>query len=189
MIPYTILGNREGLPVISIHLPRADGNCRFGSASIINQKSITMKKLIYLAVLLTGLSATAATPPEISEKVLQAFKSTFADAENVVWNEMETTCQANFKLSEVQLRAVYDNEGNLLETVRYYGERNLPPNILSRIKKKYNGKTVFGVTEISTETEVSYHITIKDEKNWYMVKSDPYGNLQQTDKFKRAESE
>ena len=102
---------------------------------------------------------------------------------------METTCQANFKLSEVQLRAVYDNEGNLLETVRYYGERNLPPNILSRIKKKYNGKTVFGVTEISTETEVSYHITIKDEKNWYMVKSDPYGNLQQTDKFKRAESE
>ena len=148
-----------------------------------------MKKLVYLAVMLFSLSATAATPPEISEKVLKAFKATFTDATDVTWKELENSCQANFKLSEIQVRAMYDNEGNLIETVRYYGERNLPPNILARLKKKYSGKNVFGVTEISSENEVSYHITMKDEKNWYVVKSDPYANLQQTDKFKRAEGE
>lgn len=144
-----------------------------------------MKKFLYLAVLLTGLSASAATPP-ISEKVLQAFKQTFAAAENVTWKEVDNNCQANFKLSDIQVRAIYDNEGNLLETVRYYTEKTLPPNILAKLKKKHADKEVFGVTEISSEFDVAYHITLKDAKNWYTIKSDPYGNLQQTDKFKRA---
>ncbi len=74
-------------------------------------------------------------------------------------------------------------EGNLLETVRYYGETNLPPNIIARLKKKYAGSDVFGVTEVTSETEVTFHITMKDEKNWYTIKSDPYANFQQTDKF------
>lgn len=147
-----------------------------------------MKKLIYLAVMLISLSATAATPPEINEKVLKAFKQTFTDAENVTWKELDNSSyQANFKLSEIQVRAMYDNDGNLLETVRYYGERNLPPNILARLKKKYAGKEIFGVTEVSSDADVSYHISLKDEKNWYTIKSDPYANLQQTDKFKRAD--
>ena len=80
-----------------------------------------MKKLIYLAVLFVSLSATAATPPEISEKVLKAFKETFASAKDVMWQESENNCQATFKQSEMKIRAIYDNEGNLLQTVRYYG--------------------------------------------------------------------
>lgn len=138
--------------------------------------------------MLISITATA-TPPEISEKVLKAFKETFANAEEVTWKEMDNSCQANFKVSEVQVRAVYDNEGNLLETVRYYGEKNLPPNILARMKKKYAGKEIFGVTEISSDSEISYHVTLKDDKNWYTIKADPYGNTQQVDKFKRADKD
>jgi hypothetical protein len=149
-----------------------------------------MKKLIYLAVFVTSLSAAATiTPPEISEKVLKAFKETFTEATNVSWQEMDNSCQANFKLSEIQVRAVYDNEGNLLETVRYYGERNLPVNIIAKLKKKFSGKEIFGVTEISSENSLNYYITLKDDKNWYKIKSDPYANLEQTEKFKRADSE
>jgi hypothetical protein len=148
-----------------------------------------MKKLIYLAVLLTGLSAAATTPPEISAKVLKAFKETFGSPDNVTWKEMDNSCQANFKISEVQVRASYDNEGNLLETVRYYGEQTLPPNILSKLKKAYKDKEVFGVTEISSDNDLAYHITLKDEKHWYTIKSDPYANFQQTSKFKRAAGE
>ena len=151
-----------------------------------------MKKILYLAVLLTGLSATAATTPpdEINEKVLKAFKATFTTAEDVTWKELDnSSCQANFKINQITVRALYDNEGNLLETVRYYGENYLPPNIIAKLKKRYAGKEVFGITEVTSESEVAYHITLKDEKHWYTVKSDPYANLQQTDKFKRADGE
>ncbi len=146
-----------------------------------------MKKIIYLAVMLISLSATAATPAEISEKVLKAFKETFSFAENVTWEEVDNTSQASFKQSEIVVKATYDNEGNLLKTIRYYAQDNLPPNILAKLKKRYAGKEIFGVTELSSEQEIVYSISIKDEKNWYTIKSDPYGNLQQTEKFKRGE--
>ena len=146
-----------------------------------------MKKILYLAVLLTGFAATAATPPEISEKVLKAFKETFKAAENVTWEEFNNNdCQANFKQNEIIVKARFDNEGNLLETIRYYGETNLPPNILAKLKKKYSGKEIFGVTEVTSETEVSFYVSLRDEKNWINIKSDPYANLQQIDKFRNA---
>lgn len=145
-----------------------------------------MKKMIYLAVLLTGLTAAAATPPDVTEKVLKAFNETFTDAKNVTWTETENNYKANFSQSEIQVRAIYDGEGNLLETVRYYDEKNLPPNIVAKLKKSYAGKTIFGVTEISSEFELSYHVTLRDAKNWYVVKSDPYGQLELTKKFKDA---
>jgi hypothetical protein len=148
-----------------------------------------MKKLFYAVVLLTGLSATATTPPEVNEKVLKAFKETFANAENVSWKEMDNSCQADFKQFEITVHAVYDNDGNLLETTRYYTEKGLPPNILSKLKKKYPGKEVYGVNEISSDQEISYYITLQDDKFWYNIKSDPYASLEQTSKFKKAATE
>ncbi len=146
-----------------------------------------MKKIIYLAVLLAGLSASASTPPEVNEKVLKAFNETFATAKDVTWQKIDNSCQASFKQSEMKIRAVFDNDGNLLQTVRYYAGSNLPPNILAKLKKKYSGKEIFGVTEITSENELTYQITLKDGKNWYTIQSDPYANLQQTDKFKRGD--
>src|SRR4030095_5401932 len=110
---------------------------------LLTFKSITMKKIIYLAVLLAGLAVTAAATPEPGEKVLKAFKETFTKAENVVWEEFENkNCQANFKQDEIAVKAMFDGDGNLLETIRYYGEKTLPPNIINKLKKKYAGKEV-----------------------------------------------
>jgi hypothetical protein len=76
----------------------------------------------------------------------------------------------------------------LIQTIRYYGERQLLPNIVSKLRKKYTGREIFGVTETSSDLGVSFLVTLKDDKNWYVVKSDVYGNLEQTEKFKRADN-
>jgi hypothetical protein len=148
-----------------------------------------MKKIILSAALLMSIVAVASTSPyEVNEKVLKAFNLTFAKAQDVVWNEFDNVYQANFKQDDIQIRAQYDEEGTLIQTIRYYGERQLLPNIVSRLKKKYGGREIFGVTETSSDNEVTFLVTLKDEKNWYVVKSDVYGNLEQTDKFKRADN-
>ena len=87
----------------------------------------------------------------------------------------------------MQVRAQFAEDGRLIRTLRYYSERELLPNIVARLKKKYTGKEIAGITESSSDDEVSFVINVKDENNWYIVKSDVYGNLQQTDKFKRAD--
>ncbi len=145
-----------------------------------------MKKIIYLAVLLVSITASA-NPPEVSEKILKAFKETFGDAENVSWKEEGDQCQAYFQQSTINIRAVYDNDGNLVKTIRTYDEKTLAPNILSKLKKKYAGKEIFGITEVSTESEINYFITLRDDKNFYKIESDAYGSLQQVEKYKRAD--
>lgn len=146
-----------------------------------------MKKVMYLAVLLLSISATATNPPEISEKVIKAFKETFTQAEEVSWKELDDHCQADFKISEMRVRATYDNDGNLISTTRYYDEKNLPSNILAKLKVKYAGKQINGVTEVITESDIAYHIVLKDEKYWYWVESTPYATLTLTQKLKRGE--
>ena len=147
-----------------------------------------MKKVIYLAFLLTGFVATAApTPPDVNEKILKAFKETFAAAQDVSWHEYDDYSQANFVVDKIQIRAQYAEDGSLIRTIRYYSERELLPNIVAKLRKKYANKEIAGVTESSSDDEVSFVINIKDNDNWYVVKSDVYGNLQQTEKFKRAD--
>ena len=133
-----------------------------------------------------AIGAAATTPPEVNEKVLKAFNETFVKATDVVWHETQNTYEARFKQSEIVTRATYDTYGNLLRTTRYYSEEHLPINIITKLKKRYEGKTVFGVTELSTEDEVEYHIVLEDEKNWSIVVADNFGSLDLTKKFRKA---
>jgi hypothetical protein len=145
-----------------------------------------MKKLVFFLSLFAALNAVAARPPEVSEKVLKAFNETFVKAIDVVWHESQNIYEAHFKQSEIVTRATYDRNGNLLRTTRYYSEENLPINVLTKLKKRYEGKSVYGVTESTTEDEVAYYITLQDEKNWYIVKADNWGSLELTQKFRKA---
>jgi len=145
-----------------------------------------MQKLIIFTCLFAALSATASNPPEVSEKVLKAFSETFMKATDIVWHEVKNLYEASFKQSEIITRAIYDQDGNLLRTTRYYSQENLPINIITKLQKRYAGKSVYGVTELSTEDQVSYHITMQDEKNWYIIKADNLGSLELEQKFKKA---
>lgn len=148
-----------------------------------------MKKVILSVALLVSIIAGATvSPPEVNEKVLKAFNETFAKATDVTWHEYDNYYQANFKQDEIQVRAQYDESGALLKTIRYYGEKQLLPNIVSKLRKKYADREIFGVTETTSPDEVNFLVTLKDQKNWYVVKSDVYGNLEQTEKFKRADN-
>jgi hypothetical protein len=147
-----------------------------------------MKKLLFVAALLTGFASIATPlPTDVNEKILKAFKETFTNATDVTWHEYEKYTQANFKQDDVQVKAQYNDDGVLIKTFRYYTEKQLLPNIVAKLRKKYPGKEVAGVTELTSDEEVSFVINLRDDKNYYIVKSDIFGNLQQTDKYKRAD--
>ena len=145
-----------------------------------------MKKLIIATCLFAALSVRASNPPEVTEKVLKAFNETFMKATDVVWHEVKNFYEASFKQSEIISRAIYDQDGNLVRTTRYYSQENLPINILTKLQKRFAGKTVYGVTELSMEDQVSYHITMQDDKNWYIIKADNWGSLELEQKYKKA---
>jgi hypothetical protein len=146
-----------------------------------------MKTLFISLMLLLGSTAVfATTPPDVNEKVLKAFHETFKDPENVAWHEYDDYYEVSFKQAEIKTLVRYDEQGNLLGTTRYYSEKELQPFIVSRLKSKYPDRSIYGVTEIFTETTLEYYVTMQDEKRWYTVKANSVGDLEQVDKFKKA---
>ena len=150
-----------------------------------------MKTLFISLMLLLGSTAVfAITPPDVNEKVLKAFHETFKNPENVAWHEYDYYYEVSFKQDEIKTRVRYDEQGNMIGTTRYYTEKELQPHIVSKIRSKYPKRSIYGVTEIfSEENNIEYYITLQDEKHWYTVKANAMGDLQQTEKFRKAPAE
>ncbi|MDQ3846698.1 MAG: hypothetical protein M3342_22200 [Bacteroidota bacterium] len=145
-----------------------------------------MKKLLFAAATLVSLLSFATPPADINAKVLKAFNETFTHAQNVIWNEVAGYYDVSFKMNDIQTRVRYDNRGNFIQSIRYYNEQQLPLNVVSKLKKRYADKKVFGVTEMTTTSEVIYRIVLEDEKHWLIVHADATGSIEEMEKYNKA---
>ncbi len=145
-----------------------------------------MKKLLFTAATLVSLLSFATPPADVNAKVLKAFNESFTHAQNVVWNEGKGYYDVSFRQNDIQTRVRYDSKGNFIQSIRYYNEQQLPLNVLARLKKQYNGKKVFGVTEMTTTSEIIYRIVLEDEKNWLIVHADAAGSIEEIEKYKKG---
>ena len=145
----------------------------------------TMKKIFILATAAFFFTASAfAKAP--NEKVLAAFERTFQNATDVKWNDVDDKYEANFKEGSIINRVIYDQDGNVVKSIRYYGGSTLPIMIQAKLTKKFDGKTVFGVTEVNSDSELTYHIILEDATSWLHVRSDVYGSITVEKKLKKA---
>jgi hypothetical protein len=143
-------------------------------------------KTFLLAVAIGCSMLSYAKGPGVDERVLAAFNTTFKNANNVSWTELANTYEVKFSDNNIQMRVVYDKEGNMVNTLRYYNEDKLPVLILTKVKAKYPGKTIYGVTEESSDDGLYYHIILEDSKTWLTVKSDSGGSLHVEKKLKKG---
>jgi hypothetical protein len=122
---------------------------------------------------------------DVNEKVLKTFKATFPNAQNVTWQTIAERYTAQFRQNGIQTIVNYDYEGNLLSATRYYGEDNLPINLIVTLNAKYPAKKIFGVTEVSTNDTIDYFIKLQDQTTWMTVKADAEGNTEVIEKFNK----
>ena len=145
-----------------------------------------MKQILTAAAAVIFTFSSFAKDPGVNEKVLAAFNQTFTDAKEVVWTEANNAFEASFKQHQIQMRVYYDRDGEIVRTLRYYGEEHLPLMVLSKIKTKYSDKKIFGVTEEASQDGIIFHVVLEDEKSWLHINSDVYGSISQTKKMKKG---
>lgn len=122
----------------------------------------------------------------ISDKLLQVFQQTFPDAKQVKWLEEPNGYEVTFRQNDVLTKVMYDKDAHFVNSLRYYTEKYLPVTIIYQLQKKYAGKTIWGVTEMSTETSTECFVKLVDDHNWYTVRSDSDGNMQTVEKYKKG---
>ena len=74
----------------------------------------------------------------------------------------------------------------MLSSIRYYTPSMLPLNVLNKLKKDHPKKSLFGVTEVTSGTQVTFYVKMEDEKNWYTIKTDGSGYSEVYEKYKKA---
>jgi hypothetical protein len=144
-----------------------------------------MKKIILSTAcfLLIAASSFAALP---NEKVLKSFHSTFNSATEVKWFDHADYYEVSFVQSDIRTMVKYDKEGNFISSNRYYKEQQLPTYIFFQLKKRYPGKAIFGVTELTNSDEINYYVKLEDQKNWITVKVSANGQMEVVEKYRKA---
>ena len=144
-----------------------------------------MKKLL-LGIALFASVMTFASELPVDDKVLKVFNESFPNARKVSWNDSGNQYEVYFENGEVKYRMKYDANGQVLRTERYYTGDQLPPFILARLSHRFPGKKVFGVTEVTSEESLRYHVIMEDATRWYQISASATGDIQLEKKFKKA---
>ncbi|HMH21450.1 MAG TPA: hypothetical protein VK563_06735 [Puia sp.] len=146
-----------------------------------------MKEFFVLCYsLIIGASSFPDNTRNINEKLIQSFKESFPDAQQVAWEELSETYVVNFVDDGVRNNIIYMKDGTFLRSIRYYQERTLPYYLLVNIKKKYAGKKIYSVTEMSTISHIEYYIKLEDAKVLITIRVDGDGNLDMVEKYRKA---
>lgn len=145
-----------------------------------------MKKILLTLVMASITSFTFAAPP-VSEKVLKLFKEIYPSVQDAKWYEFENYYQVYFDSDNVKCRIKYDFDGKIISTMRYYGEGMVCPFLKAKLAQKFPGKKIFGVTEMTSDNDMTYDFVLEDDKSWTQVRSDATGQMSVTQKFKKSE--
>lgn len=147
-----------------------------------------MKKILFIAaVFVLSCSSAFANPGEqVNQKVLKIFKTSFPEVRNASWHTTDDYYQVFFKNNDCTTRIQYDFSGNLLSTLCNYNGSKLPAFLRAKISSRFRGKSIYGVTELTTPTDHSYNVVLQDNKFWYNVSCDGDGNVFLQNKFKKA---
>ena len=145
-----------------------------------------MKKIVFILLSVCIASVTFADPG-VNEKVLKVFNDAFPSVQNARWHDYETYYEVYFEKDDMKCRIKYDQDGNVIGTRRDYYETHLSPFIKAKVTKKYFGKKIFGVTEMTSDSEMYYIITLEDEKSWTQLKADATGQMSVVEKLKKSD--
>ena len=133
-----------------------------------------------------GPASANNSPASVNEKLIKSFQDAFPLAEKVEWKENGANYIVYFKEQAVLSEIEYDHDGNFIASDRYYKDASLLPLHLAwELHKKYANKTIFGITEMNTESETEYYVKLEDSKEWVTVKGSSDGLLVVVDRVQK----
>ncbi len=128
-----------------------------------------MKKIFLSTVILCSIitSSFANEKNEVSFRILNSFKNTFSDVQDLNWKITNNYVKASFVLDNKKTEAYYSYDGNLMGTSKPIAFDKLPKAAIKKITKKfpfppYTLKECIEVT--NAEGEISYYVSLLNEK-------------------------
>lgn len=137
-----------------------------------------MKKFFLVLSLIGTIgmtSAFASEDPTIDPQVKESFKKEFPDAQHVQWNKDQEYLKATFTLADYRAEAWFDEDGELLGTVRDLLYYQLPLAVMKAVENRFPAGNTSEIREINNVNGTEYRMTIIAKKGKYNVSVTPDG--------------
>lgn len=145
-----------------------------------------MKTLFIALFLSAACSSFALDAPEVNQRTIEKFQIAFKEATDVKWFAEENYDQVYCMIKGIKTQIKYDKEGKFVSCFRMYGADDLPVIVQYKLNQEHASKKITSVAELTTDVSIEYHLVLEDEKFWYNVTSDSFGNLVTDKKIKKA---
>ena len=143
-----------------------------------------MKKVIYTALLMTGLSVGSfaktiddeGKEAKTNSHVKVKFASEYTDAENVVWSSSPRFKKATFVKDGVQMTAFYNRLNEYVATTQLVDVTQLPAIAIKNLIKHYPGYQMGEIIKYIGSDE-AYFVNLRNEKENFLVKITDDSNI------------
>jgi hypothetical protein len=109
---------------------------------------------------------------KVPEKVKTAFENNFSNTGDVEWEkEKPNIWEVNFEIDDVDMEALFDNNGTWLKTETEIAVSDVPEVVINSAKKKFSDYEIYGAERIETPEQVTFKVKIKNGsgKKMYVV--------------------
>jgi len=139
-----------------------------------------MKKIISYAASFLIIVSVAAAP---GSKLIEQFKATFPNAENVKWAEDKDGYFVSFFQAGDFSKVLYNTAGDFVCSWKYSTGHELPTSVVMKMNKKYSEAKIIGVTELTTDDNTVYEVKAAKGSKLYCITFSSNGTIIEETKF------
>ena len=101
----------------------------------------------------------------VPERVVKNFNSSYQDASNIRWSELNKKFIVNFDQNDMTHKALYMKGGFQIYHVGYGFEKNLPSDILNLVNSKYEGFEINRVFDVDQDYRQMWIVNLMTSKS------------------------
>ncbi len=157
----------------------------FGQSMI--KKSSTATRFEYGDNLASPAADGSLAESRVSQRALNAFSKKFPDASQVKWSRVGNKYGISFMDEDKQHRCLYNVKGNLIYTLRYGSEKDLPRDIRKDIKREYVDYNITQAVETHEDNRNVWIVNLDDENNLVTVAIEN-GSMEELSHYKKSKT-
>ena len=157
----------------------------FGQPGV--KKSITAARFEYGDLLANPAKDGSLAESRVSEKALIAFSKSFPDATNAKCSRFEKKYGVDFIKNEKQHKCLYNVKGNLIYSLSYGSEKDLPRDIRREVKREYIDYDITQAIEANEDNRDVWIVNL-DDANSFITVAVENGSIEELSHYKKSKN-
>jgi hypothetical protein len=122
---------------------------------------------------------------DVNTRVVGAFVRTFDNATNVNWSKLGKNFLATFRIAEIERRALFTKKGNMLYSIVYGTEADLPLETRKLVKSVYLDYTIATAIEVKEDSRTIWVVRLEDPRSLIFIRVED-GEIEQTKHYQKS---